>query len=504
MLTNCNKCASLLMVALVFAVGMIFALTGGNALAQGPDPSELEARLTSLENTVERLFNLMIVIPILSGLVIVVLEISTAFTQRAERKFVREREEREAKRGKDLLDRVMEIAWQRESRESDTAAKFHDVMSSVNELLRFESDQAKQITTQLETIEKLIEQFDATQGVEAILNRVDEVRLKVKRSNLHDYHTDITELAHRMTDMENFFGLPDFKQSIPCHYIRALAAHLENRIEAANSHFDAVSQLGKTPPDEYIEPLSLYFRGVLLKNLTLYDEARQCLESALDKWPTGKREIRTQIELAEVVALQKHYSISDKRTKPVFAVISELADAVDNGSEELTSSQKANLKAQQERLWLIEGNYAFKSEEWENAIEHYTRGLKVNPNGIFSILSIGISRLKMNQDDEAMATLEKAYNRIIAGGEYVTHPEPRGRILLGASAIITARLVGLRDPVELQLTVLREIETLRRINARSPRNFHIFSPLTKQMHTLEDFREHFSHPLDILRQGDNR
>jgi tetratricopeptide (TPR) repeat protein len=218
----------------------------------------------------------------------------------------------------------------------------------------------------------------------------------------------------------------------------------------------------------------------------------------LNVWSKGEREILTRIELAEVVALKTRYADDEKRTKAAYDSIDGVLHAHHAGHQVLTPDQEANLNMLKERLCLIEGNYAFSHGDWDRAVEHYREGRSLNPHGVFTSLSIGLTLWKQGLVDEAKLELERVYHLIVDSHRQVTHPEPRGRILLGGSAVIAAKLVGLGDPAGLLGHILKEIEDLRWRNPQMGYTFHIFSPLTKQMHTLTDFRSHVDHPLDFL------
>jgi tetratricopeptide (TPR) repeat protein len=471
MFTNRKKRLWLLGVALVLVGGMVFVLTSNNALAQGPDLKDVDTRLTALEKTVDDLFNFIIVIPALAAIMVVVLELRTWLTERSEVQLAREREQREAK----------------------SAVTVDAVMSSVNQILTFQAKQAGIGT-------RLLETFNPSKGIEAVLGDAKELRRQVKRHNLYQHHVAITRLAEKMQNLEDLYvDLPDFRESIDCNYIRGLAGHLNSQIEATDKYFRAVGELiARKGPLDNLEAMSLYFLGVHRKNLNLLGESLECLERALEIWSRGEREILTRIEIAEVVALDTRYTDDKKRVRAAHHAIDEVLDADRTRSQPLTPEQKANLDALKERLYLIEGNYAFRHGDWDGAIENYEKGRLLELQGVFTTLSIGLAHWKQGLIDEAKQELDQAYHLIVDSHRHLTHFERRGRILRGGSAAIAAKLCGLGDPVGLLGLVLKEIEDLRWRNPETGHTFHIFSPLTKEMHTLTDFENHISRPLDFF------
>lgn len=475
-------------IALLLILAVFAFVIGNNVFAQQgqQQTSDIEVRLGALEKTVDQLYTFMIVIPGLAGLLVLILQISTIWSQAQDRKITMARDQREAK----------------------SANVTDSIMGSVSRLLGFQSDQAKLLAKQTK-------KFDPSQGINAIFDKVKDLRNSVKRYNLYTYHDEIVDLSNRIKNMQDLFNLPDFKQSIGCYYIRGLAAHLENRYHEANSYLSSISQYiltekAEEEKDAYIEPVSLYFRGVLLKNMGNFDESRKCFEDALSKWPGESREVRSLVELAEVAALQTRYS-DNAQTKKALSEIDQILEESRTGAGSLTRQQEANLRQMKSRLAIIEGNYAYKkalknNKGWDKAVEHYKKAIELDSENVFANLSIGITYLKMNQHEAASEKLRDTYRMIVVSDRLVTHPEPRGRILLGGCAIIAARLSGiedsqlreLRDPNEIQVDVKREIEELRRINIRSGREFHIFSPLTKEMETLTGVKNHINSPKDYF------
>lgn len=481
-----NNRLRLLVTALALAVGMAFVLTGNTALAQGPDLVEIDARLKALEKTVDNLFTFIIIIPALAAVMVVGLELLSWRTERAE----------------------MQLARDRETREAVSATKVDEVMSSVNQLLTFQAQQAQQAG-------EVLQKYDPSRGVEAIFRQVEGLLSQVKRHNLRQYHSEILRLSSKMDNLEDLYALDDFERSIGCNHIQGLAGLLQSQIENTDRYFRTVSELieKKREPKEgeeerfkdvynkYTEPVSLYLRGVHLKNLAEFDESLKCLERALSTWPKSEREILTRIDIAEVVALQTGYAPDKKRTTGAFDTIQLVIESDRTGEYKLTEAQRRNLDVLRERLHLIEGNYAFKHENWDEAVRHYEKGRHLNRESVFIGLSIGLALWKKGLVNEAKQELEKTYHLIVDADHQVTHPEPRGRILLGGSAIIAAKLSGIGDSDWLLGHVLREIEDLRRRNPRAGYSFHIFSPLNKQMHTLREFRSHIDDPLEFLAES---
>jgi tetratricopeptide (TPR) repeat protein len=490
----------LLIIVLALALGMAFVLSGNTAFAQGPDPVELDARLSALEKTVDNLFNFIIIIPALAAVMVVVLELRTWLTERADRG----------------------LAYARENREADSAEAVNKVMSSVNELLAFQAEQAKQFTG-------LLKKYDPSRGVEAIFGQVKDLLSKLKRHNLRQYHPEILRLSTKMDNLEDLYALHDFEGSIGCNHVRGLAGLLECQIEATNRYFRTVNELlqkelepkkpettkgGKEDEEErirdvyneYTGPVSLYLRGIHLKNLAQFDESLECLELALKDWPMREYEIQTHIDIAEVVALKTQYEPDKKRTEAAFDAIKLVSDGGRSGIQ-TTGPQKRNLDDLRERLHLIEGNYAFKHKDWDEAIAVYEKGPLShrdekrplpNQSNVFLSLSIGLARWNKGQINEAKQDLTRFYHLIVDTDRAMTHPEPRGRILLGGSAIIAAKLSGIDAYDWLLGHVLREIEDLRRRNPRTDYTFHIFSPLTKEMHSLGEFRSHIDNPREFI------
>ncbi|MCI0496631.1 hypothetical protein L0Z72_16635 [candidate division KSB1 bacterium] len=448
------------------------------------DPSSLEMRQNTLEKNIDKLYTFMIVIPGVAALLVVILQISSVLTQNADRKIVRDRFDRE-KQTADIVD---------------------SVMSSVNQLLAFQAAQA-------EKQKLLIEKFDPSRGIELIKNKAIEIRKpgNLTRYNLHDYHDELKDLANRMKSMEDLYNIADFKQSINCLHIRGLAAHLENQIQDANKYFREVSQMilteeGKKEKDEAIEPVSLFYRGILLKNIGSLLESEDCFNEALDKWPASNREVLARIELAEVIALKNKYKGENPRLKDAFDKIDKMFEDNTQGVKPLAPRQIQNLRSQKMRLYLLDGNYSFKAERFEEAISKYEKIVEMDPKNIFGNLSIGIALLKNQNQEEGRLKLKETYKLIVTSDRLITHPEPRGRILLLGSAIIAGRLCGahnselreLRDINELHVDFLREIEDLRKINIRAGAQFMIFSPLSKELCNLIEFRNHVDNPIAYI------
>jgi tetratricopeptide (TPR) repeat protein len=366
-------------------------------------------------------------------------------------------------------------------------------MSSVNQILAFQAAQAREDLG-------LLEKFDPSRGIRAIVDEAGELRRQVKRHNLRQYWMRITRLSDKMENLEDLYvGLREFEDSIDCNYIRGLAGLLSSQIEATDRRFRAVGELiAEKGPLDNIEAMSLYFLGIHRKNLGLLEESLKCFERALDIWWKGEREILTRIEIAEVVALKTGYADDERRTKAAHDAIAAVLRAHETGAQPLEPDQVRNLDALKERLYLIEGNYAFSRGDWDGAIEQYEQGRLLNPHGVFTGLSIGLALWQKGLIEEAKPELDAAYHLIVDAHQEVTHPEPRGRILRGGSAVIAAKLSGLGDPVGLLGHILREIEDLRWRNPLAGHTFQTFSPLTKRMHPLTDFRAHIDRPLDFL------
>ncbi|NUO81057.1 tetratricopeptide repeat protein, partial [candidate division KSB1 bacterium] len=411
-----------LMAAGVLLIGF-FLLSRASSLPaqQPPDLKDIETRLNALERTVDKLFNFIIIVPSIGAILVIALELRTWLTERTQ----------------------MQLRWTQESREGKSTSRVDQVMNSVNQLLSFQVKQEEQQ-------KKLLEKFDPSHGIKAILEKVKDLRRsgQLTRHNLYQYHTEIADLASRMKNMEDLYNLTDFNKSINCHHIRGLAALLENRFQDADTYFDSISRLivtdeGIKEKDEYIEPVSLYYRGVLLKNINDLDAARASLEKALEKWPKKNREVLTRVELAEVEALKTKYS-ENKQIKEAFVEIERILQDNHSGMQPLRPEQKANLKSLQERLWIIEGNYAFKAKKWAEAVKAYEQVLQLNSKNVFGNLSLGIALKKQGNPDAAIKLLD-TYRLIATSDSLITHPEPRGRILLAGSAIVAANLSEAND-----------------------------------------------------------
>lgn len=448
------------------------------------DTSTLEMRQNILEKNINQLYTFMIVIPGVAALLVVILQISSLLTQAADRKIVRDKFDREGQ-SLDIVD---------------------SVMNSVNKLLAFQAAQAKKHKL-------LFEKFDPSRGIDAIKTKVVEIRKpgNLTRYNLYDYHDELKDVANRIKSMEDLYNLPDFKQSINCLHICGLASHLENQVQDANKFFREVSELiltdeGKKEKDDFIEPVSLFYRGILLKNIGNFLESENCFNEALNKWPSSNREVLARIELAEVIALKNQYQGENVRIKDSFDKIDKLFQDNIQGIKQLTPNQIQNLKSQQMRLLLLDGNYSFKAQRYEEALVKYENIMRIDPKNIFGNLSIGIALLKNQNEEESRIKLKETFKLIVTSDRLITHPEPRGRILLLGSAIIAGRLCNasnselreFRDINELHVDLLREIEDLRKITIRTGSHFLIFSPLSKELCNLVEFRNHVDNPMAYL------
>jgi len=399
--------------------------------------------------------------------------------------------------------RIFQISEKLAERQGKSSEIVDSVMESIGKIVKFQATQAEQLSEQ-------IQKFDFTQAIKNIIDQVKELRKTVTRHNLYLCSEDVIELSGRMKNMEDLFNVPDFKESIGCHYIRGLASLLQSRFHEANKHFSAVSELinttkGLQEKDEAIEAVSYYFRGVLFKNIGKLSDSKDYFTEALRLWPTAKHEIRSRVELAEVVALESDYQ--ESTTKAAFNEIDKLLEKHNKGDDVLSDNQLLFLKQNQTRLWMIEGNYAYNNAlkgkgEWNKAIELYNKATQLDKDNFFLNLSLGITYLKMKEIEMAKEKFRLTYKLVVSSDRLITHPEPRGRILLMGSAIIAARLSGiddfdvtnLRDPKEIEIDLIREIEELRRINIRLGDNYCIFSPLTKRMETLSEFRRQVNDP----------
>lgn len=452
--------------ALVILISGAVTLGSPFAFGQTTDlKGYVDARFDAIEKTIDRLFNIILLIPTLAAVVVVVLQV---------RSWVREKEE-------------SQLGKSREQREEESAKKVGAVMDSVQKLLSFQAEQAKRLDE--------ASKIPIPRGrIDETLKQITELRAAITRHNFQEYSSRIIALCHRMDNLEEL-GVEDFKQSIGCHYIRGLAALLQSDIDA-DRHFRTVRDLikAKPPPDHdrLTEPMSCYFCGIHLKNIAEFAEARKSFERAFEAWPKSENEVRTLLEIAEVVALETQYAPGEKRTKSA----REAVDRVNRPGERerLNSEQKRNMQALEERLFLIEGNYAFKHEKWDRAIEQYERGRSSNPDGVFAGLSMGIALWKKGSIDDAKRELMESYLCL----RKKTHAEARGRILLGVSAIIAAKLSGVGEPDWLFGQTLRDIDELLRKNPQKGHTFHIFSPLTKQMHTLRELPLQLENPERLL------
>ena len=143
-----------------------------------------------------------------------------------------------------------------------------------------------------------------------------KLRSEIRRNKLHDYSARIIALDSAIQNMEDTYDFKDFDQHVGCCNIRGLAAHLTNNINAEEMYFNAVIDniASDDQVDPFMEPISLYYLGLLYKNLANFTEAKLKFETALAKWPKENVEIRTRVELAEAVALQSHYAVAVTRT----------------------------------------------------------------------------------------------------------------------------------------------------------------------------------------------
>lgn len=453
---------------------VIVAFTATRVSAQPPTTNSTNVRLDAVEKTLDRLFTITLYIPGLAALVVVLLEVRSWLGQREE----------------------LKLARTQQKREHESVAIVDNVMRTVHELLAFQAELAKQ--TQ-EAVKRPISQ----PAIEAILGQVQKLRKDVTRHNLYAYDAEIIRLSERIEDLELFFRVEDFQRSIACHYVRGLAGLLQGSVDAPSRHFAKVGDLIAQDPanreiDDYIEPMSLYFRGIHLKNLAQYSEAREDLERALRLWPQDDIEVRTHIELAEVVALQTGYDPKTQQTSESRAAIDELRQR-----GHLNQAQERNLARLEARLLLIEGNYAHTHTDLDKAIACYEEARGKSPDPYFERLSLGIALLLRGTVLQQAADIEYARRELQASYDLIlqiTHPEARGRILLGASAIIAAKLTELGESFAdyLLTPTFREIDDLLRRSPRTGHVFHVFSPLTKRMHALADFKKQLTDPKECL------
>ena len=507
--------AHLKILSIALSLSLLF-LYFSNNVVYAQDITDIDTRLKFIEAAFELIF---MIFPGLAAVIVVVSATRSFLLERRRSIAVQRREEQESiftskllkimedreardssstsqfikfievqnNRESDSTSQVLKIIQGRESREADSAKKVDSVMNSVNQILAFQAKQA-------EILSNRAERFDPTHSIKDINDQVKFLRKKITRNNINQYFSDIAELSNRMKNMEDLFAISDFKESIGCHYIRGITAHLQNKVKDANYHLDFVSRLmvddKKQERDEYIEPLSLYFRGLILKNMGQFGQARDSFKAALANWPVSNNEIRTRIELAEAIALLTNYSPDESVTQAGF---NEIERALENGRVKLVTAN--GLKS---RLLLMEGNYAIVNGKWDTAVKHYEDVLKLNPHNIFANLSLGLFYYMGDVQDKAKEYLESTYHLIVKNDQHIIHPEPRGRILLGGSAIMAAYLADLREPKVLHANIIREIEEFRRIDIQSINNFLIFSPITKQMHTLNEFRHHFDQPKKVI------
>ncbi|MBN1679472.1 MAG: tetratricopeptide repeat protein [Anaerolineae bacterium] len=434
---------------------------------------------------------------------------------------------------------VLQVYFESERRQGATVN--NEVMETVGKLLAFDAERAKKLDDDEKTIRKQLdrlERHNPEQRIQAVLNDVNVLRVKVTRRNLHELRHEIVERDQEIKYATRFFDATNLDTNPGVYYVRGLAALLEGRITEAQKHFrQTLEQTNNTDwPDKFTRPMTLYFLGVLYKNQKLYDDendqnlgAIPHFERALSAFRIAKKEapqrddkewkveIRAEVELAEVKALRSDYDLSQQTE-----TIQPLIDAL----TELYRQDTRDPKIQEtlERLSLIMGNYAFKNGNWKTSIACFRDGYTVTvdkrelshmPTHPMAFLSLGIALLRNNGNTIAttqkeMNALDKAYTDITKIGRalHVTHAEARGRILYTGAAIIAARLLNNgRDISALDLNLHSEIADFNRVIAGV--TYYIFSPLTKQMVDLDEFQKQVANPSEYLKpiftkDGSNR
>ena len=336
--------------------------------------------------------------------------------------------------------------------------------------------------------------------IDAILEDVAKLLALITRHNLYDFADWISDLADQIELEDRANDVEEFQQSAGCHHIRGLAALLRNQIDATEFHLAKSCEL-VSKDEQIVETMSLYYRGILKKNIRDYTEALEHFEAvAVILSIADHYEIRTPIEIAEIVALASNYQKKYPDIAFIHQSIDELLSTGKAGENSLSEFQVTNLQSLQERLYQIEGNYDYMNDRWDEAMQYYLSAAEISPDGVFTTFSLGLTHLQLGEEDEANREFVRTYNLIQKGFAHEeSHHELRGRILRWGTAVIAAKLGKIDDPRVFVILValdgeIRQLKTTKTDSGE----FHIFSPLTKRLVTVEEFQDQIANPTDYV------